>query len=76
MRSAGMLMLCAVILAAGSGCAALSLFSQSHEHTHQHHYNECDQGAVNQRLAEIERHLGMHAKPSPDLMPAEYSVEE
>lgn len=46
--------LCACILLAGNGCAAVSLFDQNH--THHHHYDR-DSSDFADRLESLERRL-------------------
>lgn len=35
------------------GCAALSLFGQTHNHTH-HHYHNCTDSEIRERLSKLE----------------------
>ena len=50
------LLLGVLLLAASSGCAALSLFGESHTHTH-HHHHDCSDEEVMKRLDRMESRL-------------------
>lgn len=62
---------CAFSLFAFSGCAALSLFSDTHKHTHHH---DCGDEELSNRLTTVEQRLGIPpsstgnttAGPTPD----------
>lgn len=62
------LVLCALLVSSVTGCAALSLFGETHTHTH-HHHHDCSDAELQKRLGRIESRLSIqHAealKPTP-----------
>jgi hypothetical protein len=70
--TAGGLILCAI-----SGCAALSLFSQTHHHTHTYSSPELEQRlqALEVRTAELESKLAALGVPATEFVPVLPSPE-
>ena len=52
----------ATTLSTFGGCAALSLFGQTHTHHHHHNY-DCDSSDVATRLESLERRLAKMERP-------------
>ncbi len=62
------IVLCALLAPFTTGCAALSLFSETHTHTH--HHNDCSDFKFQERLGRIESHIGIDTPvPSPTAEP-------
>lgn len=62
MKSRMALSLCALLASFSTGCAALSLFGETHTHTH-HHHHDCNDAELQKRLERIERQLGSSSGP-------------
>ena len=68
MKSSALLLVWGLFCCSSIGCAALSLFDETHTHNHQHHY-DCQTEEMLSRLNSLEQRVGMMETPMQPVAP-------